>query len=70
MYRARPELPAFYTISLVDCLLPFKVRIFQVGPKIFQFPMTLLKVIKPQKQSFLKLYCPENERSISQNSAL
>ena len=35
MYRARPELPAFYTISLVDCLLPFKfkVRIFQVGPK-------------------------------------
>ena len=33
MYRARPELPAFYTISLVDCLLPFKVRIFQVGQK-------------------------------------
>ena len=33
MYRARPELPAFYTISLVDCLLPFKVQIFQVGLK-------------------------------------
>ena len=33
MYRARPELPAFYTISLVDCLLPFKVCIFQVGKK-------------------------------------
>ena len=33
MYRARPELPAFYTISLVDCLLPFKVRKFQVDQK-------------------------------------
>ena len=33
MYRARPELPAFYAISLVACLLSFTVRIFQVGQK-------------------------------------
>jgi hypothetical protein len=30
----------------------------------------LLKVSKSQRQFFLKLHCPKNERNIRQNSAL
>ena len=55
-------------LLLIVCYL-LKFEYSKLAQKIFQFSMTLLKVIKPQKQSFLKLHCPENKQNIRQNSA-